>query len=100
MGKNTASKSRLKDQPLAKRTKELSKHTMRKNSDPSLPSLDVFTNSPGLAHIPEQILMNLDQKDLKKCIEINENWKGIVKNPWFFFKACVYKGLFGGLITL
>ena len=99
MGKNKANKSKkvsksrsvnqpgywisnTLDQPLANGTKKPSIEEVPNNSDDiSLSPLDGITKSPGLAHISEQILMNLDQRDIKKCKNVNESWKGIVTNP-------------------
>ena len=81
------------DQPLANGTKKSSIEVPNNSDRTSLSPLDLFTKSPGLAHISEQILMNLDQTDIKKCQKVNESWKGIVTNPWFLFKACIRKGL-------
>ena len=81
------------DQPLANGTKKSSIEEVPNNSDDiTLSPLDGITKSPGLAHISEQILMNLDQRDIKKCKKVNESWKGIMTNPWFWFKACIRKG--------
>ena len=52
--------------------------------------MDEITNSPGLYHIAvaERIFMDLDQEKLLLCEEVNENWKTILKNPWFWYKKC------------
>ena len=50
--------------------------------------MDVITKSPGLCHIVERIFMDLDQEKLLLCEEVNENWRTILKNPWFWYKKC------------
>ena len=69
--------------------------------------MDLITKSPGLQHIAEKIFFNLDTQSylrtpksseslahhLGKCKHVNENWKNIIENPLFLFKACVQKRL-------
>ena len=50
--------------------------------------MDMITKSPGLYHIAERIFMDLDQEKLLLCEEVNENWRTILKNPWFWYKKC------------
>ena len=40
--------------------------------------MEVITKSPGLHHILEEILMELDREDLNKCRFVNEIWSNIV----------------------
>ena len=85
-----SSKSHEDHQPLAKRIQKSSHLNEVPNNSP----LDKITNSPGLVHIAEQIFVNLNQEDLKKCKKVNKHWKGIVKTPRLLFEACVLKGIF------
>ena len=85
-----SSKSHEEHQPLAKRIQKSSHPNEVPNNSP----LDEITKSPGLVHIAEQIFVNLNQEDLKKCKKVNKHWKGIVKTPRLLFKACVHKGIF------
>ena len=50
--------------------------------------MDMITKSPGLYHIAERIFMDLDQEKLLLCEEVNENWRTVLKNPWFWYKKC------------
>ena len=45
--------------------------------------MDLITNTPGLKHVAEQILSNLDINNLLKCQNVNKYWRSIVRNPWF-----------------
>ena len=51
--------------------------------------MDLITKSPGLHHIAENIFKDLNQDVLSKCENVNEKWKGIVQNPWFWYKKCI-----------
>ena len=42
--------------------------------------MDLITRSPGLHHILEAIFMNLDEKNLHRCEEVNKICKDIVRN--------------------
>ena len=48
--------------------------------------MDQITNSPGLQHITEDILLNLDFKNLKICQSINKKFGEILTNPIFWLK--------------
>ena len=50
--------------------------------------MDVITKSPGLYHIAERIFMDLDYEKLLLCEEVNDNWRTLLKNPWFWYKKC------------
>ena len=45
--------------------------------------MDLITKTPGLKHVAEQILSNLDTNNLLKCQNVNKYWRSIVRNPWF-----------------
>ena len=55
--------------------------------------MDLITKNPGLQHIIEETFMNLDHENLLKCQQVNLSWKIILKNPTFWLKKCVQKGL-------
>ena len=64
------------------------------NDVPPTSPLEMIIKSPGHLHIAEDIFKNLDQENLTaKCEKVNEDWRNILKNPWFLFKACIHKGL-------
>ena len=46
---------------------------------------NVITN-PGLQHLAEKILLNLDYEDLENCGKINQSCKNILENPIFWTK--------------
>ena len=48
--------------------------------------MDPITNNPGLQHITEDILLNLDFKNLKICQSINKNFGEILTNQIFWLK--------------
>ena len=49
--------------------------------------MDQFINNPGLQHITENILLNLDFKDLQVCLSANKNFGQILaNNPIFWLK--------------
>ena len=58
--------------------------------------MDFITKNPGLQHISEKILMNLNHQDLMMCREVNQSWEQILdKNPVFWLNKCsvyVYDG--------
>ena len=48
--------------------------------------MDPITNNPGLQHITEDILLNLDFKNLKICQSVNKKFGEILANPIFWLK--------------
>ena len=48
--------------------------------------MDQIINNPGLQHITENILMNLDFKYLKVCQSVNKTFEEILANPIFWLK--------------
>ena len=48
--------------------------------------MDQITNSPGLQHITEDILLNLDFKNLEICQSINKKFGEVLANPIFWLK--------------
>ena len=54
--------------------------------------MEFITNSPGLQHIPEDIFLLLDWKDLKTSLRINKSWNRILNDPSIWLKKCVQKG--------
>ena len=55
--------------------------------------MDEITNNPGLQHITEDILLNLDFKKLQVCQSVNKNFEEILNNPMFWLKKWRLKGL-------
>ena len=50
--------------------------------------------NPGLQHIGEKILFNLDKKCLtKKCQNVNDIWESIILQPTFWLRKRIQKGL-------
>ena len=48
-------------------------------------------NNPGLQHLEENIFLNLNYEDLKKCQFINQSTKDIWKYPMFWIKWIKFK---------
>ena len=69
MANKRTAESIVADQSLAKRARNLPKNRNQpKNNDATTTSpLDIITKTPGLVHIAEQIFVNLNQENLKKC---------------------------------
>ena len=59
--------------------------------------MENIINNPGLQHLEENIFLNLNYKDLKKCQFINQSTKDIWKYPMFWIKwikfKCIQKSL-------
>ena len=55
--------------------------------------MDKIINNPGLQHITEDILLNLDFKKLQVCVFVNKNFEEILQNPIFWLKKWRLKGL-------
>ena len=49
-------------------------------------------NNLGFIHIVEEIFLNLDYPQLRKCMDANESWKVIFKNPLFWLRKCTKDG--------
>ena len=47
--------------------------------------MENILNNPGLQHISEMILFNLDLEDLKKCQNLNKSFKNMMEDPSIFF---------------
>ena len=54
--------------------------------------MEFLTNNPGLQHVAEEIFLNLDPKDLKKCELVNERWENVIKNPSFLVRNLIQFG--------
>ena len=50
-------------------------------------------NNPGLQHLAENILLNLNFEDLKKCQLINQSASNIIENPMFWLKKLIPYGV-------
>ena len=55
--------------------------------------MDLVIRNQGLQHISEEIFLNLDQKSLTHCENVNQIWAKVLNNPSFWLKKCVKKGL-------
>ena len=55
--------------------------------------MDQITNNPGLQHITEDILLNLDFKKIQVCQSVNKNFKEILNDPIFWLKKWRLNGL-------
>ena len=53
--------------------------------------MEQFFINPGLSHIGENILMNLDCNSLILCRIVCQTWKIILDNPRFWLKLCFQK---------
>ena len=45
--------------------------------------METIINNPGLQHLIEKVLWNLNVEDLKNCAQINQSCKQILQNPIF-----------------
>ena len=59
----------------------------------SAPILEEIINSPGLQHIAEEIILNLDYNDIMTCKLVNNSCKDIVNKPMFWLKKWKSRGL-------
>ena len=76
------------DEPIAKR--------LRKSTRMSFGiMLESFINNPGLQHIAENILQNLDKHSLLKYRLVNSSWKRVLDQPIFWFNKLITKECFG-----
>ena len=55
--------------------------------------MEKVINNPGLQHLAENIFLNLNYADLKKCQLINQSASQILDNPIFWNKELIRKGL-------
>ena len=55
--------------------------------------MENFFNNPGLQHLAENIFLNLNYADLKKCHLINQSSSQILDNPMFWIRELIQKGL-------
>ena len=55
--------------------------------------LENIINNPGLQHIAENILCNLNYEDLEVCRTINQSCKQILDEPMFWLKKFMRRGL-------
>ena len=45
--------------------------------------MEIIISNPGLCHLAEKVLWNLDIRDLNICAQINQSCKQILQNPTF-----------------
>ena len=55
--------------------------------------MDKIIQNPGFQHIVENILLNLDYKDLLECELINKSCQEILENPIFWLKKLALRGM-------
>ena len=53
--------------------------------------MEKIINNPGFQHLAENIFLNLNYEDLKKCQFINQSTKDIWKYPMFWIKWIKFK---------
>ena len=55
--------------------------------------MEKIIKNPGLQHLAEDIFLNLNYSDLKKCQLINQSTSQILDNPMFWIRELIQKGL-------
>ena len=55
--------------------------------------MEIIVNNPGLQHLAENILLNLDHHDLEICQGVNTSFKKILNNPRFWLRKFIRRGL-------
>ena len=55
--------------------------------------MEKIIKNPGLQHLAEDIFLNLNYSDLKKCQLINQSISQILDNPMFWIRELIKKGL-------
>ena len=55
--------------------------------------MEKLINNTGLQHLAENIFLNLNSADLKKCQLINQSASQILDNPLFWIKKLIQNGL-------
>ena len=94
MGKNT--KMDIKKRSPESRSNEPIAKRLRKSTRMSFGiMLESFINNPGLQHIAENILQNLDKHSLLKYRLVNSSWKRVLDQPIFWFNKLITKECFG-----
>ena len=56
-------------------------------------TMEKIIKNPGLQHLAENIFLNLNYSDLKKCQLINQSASQILDNPMFWIRELIKKGL-------
>ena len=54
--------------------------------------MEIIVNNPGLQHLAENILLNLDHHDLEICQGVNTSFKKILDNPRFWLRKFIRRG--------
>ena len=60
--------------------------------------MENITQNPGFQHINVGIFLHLDLQDLNNCLQVNESWRSIIKNPSFWFQKCIQNPKFDNKI--
>ena len=55
--------------------------------------MEKIIKNPGLQHLAENVFLNLNYSDLKKCQLINQSTNQILDDPMFWIKELIQKGL-------
>ena len=55
--------------------------------------MEAIIKNPGLQHITEKILFNLNYDDLRVCELINQSMKQIMDDPFFWLRRLIQRGL-------
>ena len=49
--------------------------------------------NPGLQHLVENVLLNLDNQDLEICQQVNNSFEQILNNPMFWLRKFIQRGI-------
>ena len=55
--------------------------------------MEKIISNPGLQHLVENILLNLDHQDLEIYQQVNNSFKEILNNPMFWLRKFIQRGL-------
>ena len=55
--------------------------------------LENFMRNPGLQHLAENILLNLNYQSLENCTKVNETFQQFLDDPMFWLKRFIQRGL-------
>ena len=55
--------------------------------------IENFIKAPGLKHVAEKILWNLDRRDLDTCRGINQTFRKYLDDPFFWLENLIQRGL-------
>ena len=67
-------------------------HSFFSNEQPNT-YIETFISAPGLNHLAEKILWNLDSKDLNACRGVNRTFQKCLDDPYFWLENLKQRGL-------